>query len=384
VRVDVDMLEAMSAEIEQRLASLVREIYELAGGEFNIASPSQLREVLFDRLHLSAKGVRRGKTGLSTDVDVLTRLAADHPLPAKILEHRGLAKLKSTYVDALPAAVDAAQRLHTSFNQAVAATGRLSSSDPNLQNIPIRGEEGRRIRTAFCAAQGYVLIGADYSQIELRLLAHFSNDPALVGAFRSGGDIHAQTAAEVFGVLPGTVTAEMRRTAKVINFGILYGMGSQRLARELGIAVAEADRYIRSYFERYAGVREYMDGVRAEAKERAYVTTLLGRRRTLPDLSSRDRALAQAAERTAINTPIQGSAADVIKLAMVAIHRRLLAERLDAHLILQVHDELLVEAAESASEVAAAIVLTEMEGAYPLRVPLKVDIGIGRNWAEIH
>lgn len=385
VRVDVEVLAAMSNEIEERLTSLVREIYELAGTEFNIASPPQLREVLFDRLQLSRKGVRKGKTGLSTDVDVLTRLAAEHPLPAKILEHRGLSKLKSTYVDALPAAVDRATgRLHTSFNQTVAATGRLSSSDPNLQNVPIRGDEGRRIRSAFCAVDGYVLIGADYSQIELRLLAHFSNDPVLVSAFQSGDDVHARTAAEVFGVFPGTVTAEMRRTAKVINFGILYGMGSQRLARELGIAVVEAERYIRSYFERYAGVREYMDEVLAQAKEQGYVTTLLGRRRTLPDISSRHRALAQAADRTAINTPIQGSAADVIKLAMVAIHRRLVAEKLDAHLILQVHDELLVEASERDAAVAKGIVLAEMEAAYPLRVPLRVDMGVGRNWAEIH
>jgi DNA polymerase-1 len=253
-----------------------------------------------------------------------------------------------------------------------------------LQNVPIRGEEGRRIRTAFCAEDGHVLIGADYSQIELRLLAHFSDDPALVAAFRSGEDIHARTAAEVFGVLPGTVTAEMRRTAKVINFGILYGMGAQRLARELGIAVAAADRYIRSYFERYSGVQGYMEGARMQAKDLGYVTTLLGRRRSLPDISSRDRNLAQAAERTAINTPIQGSAADVIKLAMIAIDRRLEAENLQARLILQVHDELLVEASEKDAEAATAIVLAEMEGAYPLRVPLKVDAGVGRNWAEIH
>lgn len=385
VRIDLRVLETLSAEIEERLARLTAEIHELAGTQFNIASPAQLRQVLFDRLQLSRKGVKRGKTGLSTDVDVLTRLAREHPLPARILEHRGLAKLKSTYVDALPFFVDPATgRLHTSFNQTVAATGRLSSSDPNLQNVPVRGEEGRRIRSAFSAAEGCLLIGADYSQIELRLLAHFSGDPVLIDSFRAGDDIHARTAAEVFGVLPATVTAEMRRTAKVINFGILYGMGPQRLARELGIAVAEAERYIRSYFERYAKVREYMEHVRAEAKERGYVTTLLGRRRTLPDIGSRDRALAQAAERTAVNTPIQGSAADIIKLAMVAIHRRLREEHLDAHLILQVHDELLVEGAEDHADRARAVVQAEMEEAYPLRVPLRVDVGVGRNWAEIH
>jgi DNA polymerase-1 len=293
--------------------------------------------------------------------------------------------LKSTYVEALPAAVDPLSgRLHTSFNQTVAATGRLSSSAPNLQNIPIRGEEGRRIRAAFRAADGCVLIGADYSQIELRLLAHLSGDPALIGAFRSGEDIHTRTAAEVFEVLPGLVSADMRRTAKVINFGILYGMGSQRLSRELGIAVSEAERYIRNYFERYAGVRVYMEGVRSQAREVGYVTTLLGRRRTFPDISSRDRALAQAAERMATNTPIQGSAADVIKLAMVAIHRRLKAANLAAELILQVHDELLVEVAERDVEAARAIVQEEMEAAYPLQVPLLVEVGVGHNWAEIH
>lgn len=382
---DVTVLKQMSDEIAERLSVLEGEIYELAGGEFNIASPPQLREVLFERLNLSRKGVRRGKTGLSTDVDVLTRLAADHPLPAKILEQRGLAKLKSTYVDALPAAVDPTTgRLHTSFNQTVAATGRLSSSDPNLQNIPIRTEEGRRIRSAFRAADGYRLIGADYSQVELRLLAHFSNDPALVEAFRAGEDVHARTAAEVFGVLPGTVSAEMRRTAKVINFGIIYGMGAQRLSRELGIAVAEAERYIRSYFDRYAGVRSYMEAVRTQARESGFVTTLLGRRRTLPDIASRDRALIQAAERTAINTPIQGSAADLIKLAMVAVHRQLRAANLEADLILQVHDELLVEVTERDTEAAKAIVHREMEAAFALRVPLLVESAVGRNWAEIH
>jgi DNA polymerase-1 len=385
VHLDAMLLRQMNEEVTQRLSALVDEIYEQAGGEFNISSPPQLRDVLFERLKLSRKGVRRGKTGLSTDVDVLTRLAAEHPLPAKILEHRMLAKLKSTYIEALPAAVDAATgRLHTSFNQTVAATGRLSSSDPNLQNIPIRGEEGRRIRAAFRAADGCVLIGADYSQIELRLLAHFSRDPALVGAFRSGEDVHARTAAEVFGVLPGMVSAEMRRTAKVINFGILYGMGPQRLSRELGIALSAAEGYIRSYFERYAGVRNYMENVRLQAKQVGYVTTLLGRRRSFPDISSRDRALAQAAERMAINTPIQGSAADLIKLAMVAIHRRLRQAKLAGELILQVHDELLVEVVERDVEAARAIVQQEMEGAYPLEVPLRVEVGVGHNWAEIH
>jgi DNA polymerase-1 len=385
VRLDVSALAAMSRELDVRLSALMQEIYTLAGGEFNIASPPQLREVLFDRLQLSRKGVRRGKTGLSTDVDVLTRLAAEHPLPAKILEYRALAKLKSTYVDALPAVVNpATSRLHTSFNQTVAATGRLSSSEPNLQNIPVRGEEGRRIRTAFIAAEGCVLVAADYSQIELRVLAHLSADPVLLAAFQAGDDVHARTAAEVFGVLPGTVTAEMRRAAKVINFGIIYGMGPQRLARELGISLDAAERYIGSYFERHRGVRAYLDATLAAARARGYVTTLLGRRRALPDLSSRHRGIAQAAERTATNTPIQGSAADLIKMAMVAVERRLEAEGLRAGMILQVHDELVFEVAEADRERTMAVVREQMEGVFPLRVPLRVDLGCGRNWAEAH
>lgn len=385
VRLDVEALAQMSRELEARLNTLMQEIYALAGGEFNIASPPQLRTVLFDRLGLSRKGVRRGKTGLSTDVDVLTRLAAEHPLPAKILEYRTLAKLKSTYVDALPAAVDPRTgRLHTSFNQTVTATGRLSSSDPNLQNIPIRGDEGQRIRAAFIAVEDCLILAADYSQIELRVLAHLSGDPALVAAFRAGDDIHARTAAEIFRVHPDAVTPAMRRAAKVINFGIIYGMGPQRLARELSVPLDEAERYITSYFERYAGVRAYIEALLAEARQRGYVTTILGRRRALPDIASGHRGVAQAAERTAINTPIQGSAADLIKMAMVAIDRRVGQEQLRAAMILQVHDELVFEVPEDERERMAMIVREQMEGAFPLNVPLRVDLGWGRNWAEAH
>ena len=385
VRLDVAALAAMGQEVESRLATLMQEVYALAGGEFNISSPPQLREILFDRLGLSRKGVRRGKTGLSTDVDVLTRLAAEHPLPAKILDYRALAKLKSTYIDALPAAVNPRTgRLHASFNQTVAATGRLSSSDPNLQNIPIRGEDGRRIRAAFIAADGCVLVVADYSQIELRVLAHLSEDPVLVSAFHTGDDVHTRTAAEVFGVFPGAITAEMRRAAKVINFGIIYGMGPQRLARELAIPVAEAERYIDSYFARYAGVRAYMAGVQAQARQRGFVTTILGRRRTFPDLASPHRGVAQAAERAAANTPIQGSAADLIKMAMVAIDRRLMREGMQAGMILQVHDELVFEVAVGDRERVMEAVREEMEGVFPLKVPLKIDLGWGSNWAAAH
>jgi DNA polymerase-1 len=385
VLLDVARFEKLRKEYAQRLDTLMGEAYELAGGEFNIASPQQLREVLFEKLGLPTKGVRRGKTGYSTDVDVLTRLAARHPLPGKILEYRALAKLKSTYIDALPEAVNPSTgRLHTTFNQTVAATGRLSSSDPNLQNVPVRGEQGRRIREAFVAPPGSVLVAADYSQIELRVLAHLSQDRALLDAFRSDQDVHARTAAEVFGVLPGTVTADMRRTAKVINFGIIYGMGPQRLAYELGISLAEAQRYIGSYFERHAGVREYMKAVANEARERGYVETVLGRRRAVRELNSRDRGAAQAAERAAANTPIQGSAADIIKIAMIAVERRLARENVEAALILQVHDELLLEAAEGDPEAVARVVREEMESAMSLTVPLRVDVAWGQSWSEAH
>jgi DNA polymerase-1 len=385
VRLDVDALSAMSHEYAGRLDALMRDIYELAGQEFNINSPPQLRTVLFDKLGLSKKGVRRGKTGYSTDVDVLTRLAQAHPVPAKILEYRALSKLKSTYLDALPAAVNPRTgRLHTSFNQTVAVTGRLSSSDPNLQNIPARGEEGRRIRAAFVAEPGAVMVAADYSQIELRVLAHLSQDPALIDAFHGDADIHARTAAEMFGVLPGMVTPDMRRAAKVINFGIIYGMGPQRVAHELAIPLADAQRYIETYFNRYARVRHYLDETIVAARERGYVTTLCGRRRLLPDLHSRDRMVAQAAERTATNTPIQGSAADIIKLAMVALAGRLTHEGVRGWMILQVHDELVFEIAEADHERAEAIIRQEMEGVLPLSVPLRVDLGSGRHWAEAH
>jgi DNA polymerase-1 len=384
--IDVARLEALSHEFAGRLETLMREIYALAGGEeFNINSAPQLRTVLFDKLKLSKQGVRRGKTGYSTDVDVLNRLARVHPLPAKILEYRALSKLMSTYVDALPAAVNPTTgRLHTTFNQTVAATGRLSSSDPNLQNIPIRGDEGRRIRECFIAATGHHLLAADYSQIELRILAHLSRDPALLDAFQQNQDVHARTAAEVFGVMPGLVTTDMRRAAKVINFGIIYGMGPQRLAHELGIALAEAQRYIEQYFARYAGVRSYMQSVVEQARVTGYVTTILGRRRSVPDLRSTQRGVAQAAERVATNTPIQGSAADVIKIAMVNVERRLRRDGMAAALVLQVHDELLLEVRDDEIGRVTEAVREEMEQAIALSVALRVEIGVGTTWAAAH
>ena len=382
ITLDVGALGSLSGEFGATMDGLMEEIHAAAGGPFNINSPPQLREVLFERLKISSRGVRRGKTGLSTDVDVLTRLGREHPLPAKILEYRALSKLKSTYVDALPALVDPRTgRVHTSFNQTVAATGRLSSSDPNLQNIPVRSDEGRRIRAAFVAAPGHRLISADYSQIELRLLAHLAEDPVLIEAFARDEDIHARTAAEVFGALG---SAEGRRLAKVINYGIVYGMGPGRAARELGVPLAEAESYIAGYFARYAGVRRFVDETIAAARERGYVATVLGRRRYLPELGARDPAVRQFAERAATNTPIQGSAADLIKLAMLEVSRRLRAAGLHAQMLLQVHDELVLEAPEAEADQVAALVREAMEGVWPLRVPLRVDVHSGANWAEVH
>jgi len=385
VRIDAEALRAMGVEWRGRLEALTAEIHALAGGEFNIGSPIQLREVLFERLGLSTKGVKRGKTGLSTDVDVLTRLAEEHPLPAKILEHRALAKLLSTYVDSLVAAVNPETgRVHTVFNQTGAATGRLSSNDPNLQNIPVRGDEGRRIRGAFIPAAGCLFVAADYSQIELRVMAHLSGDPGLTAAFRAGQDIHAATAADIFETLPGMVTPDMRRIAKVINFGIMYGMGPQRLAGELGISHAAAQKYIEQYFERFQGVRRFIDDTVARGRETGYVSTAFGRRRLVPELQSRHRATQQAAERAAINMPIQGTAADLIKIAMVRVDRRLRREELQAEIILQVHDELLLEVPEAEVDSASAAVREEMEKAAELSVPLVVDVGRGLSWAEAH
>ncbi len=385
VRVDADALATLASEYRTTLAAAEIAIFELAGGPFNINSPIQLREVLFDRLQIPTKGLRKGKTGISLDVDAMNKLATVHPLPAKILEHRALTKLLSTYVDPLPLLIHPETgRIHTSFNQTVAATGRLSSADPNLQNIPIRTDDGRRIRAAFVPAPGRVLIGADYSQIELRVLAHLTGDPVLVEAFTTGEDIHTRTAAEVFDVLPGLVTAEMRRRAKVINFGIIYGMGPQRLSRELSIPLADAQRYITNYFARLVGVTRFIDTTLAEARRQGFVTTLLKRRRYLPELSSPDDNLRAFAERTAINTPVQGSAADLIKLAMVKLEARLTGERLPAAMILQVHDELVFEADAGAVADVSAVIRHEMETVVPLAVPLTVDVRSGASWDEVH
>ncbi len=383
IRVDVERLRAYSEELAGALERSEKRIQELAGEPVNPSSPKQLQKVLFDKLKLRV--VKKTKTGPSTDQSVLEVLAAEHPLPGEILAYRSIAKLKNTYVDPLPELVDPeTSRIHTSFNQTVTSTGRLSSSDPNLQNIPVREEEGRRIRRAFVAAPGYLLLSADYSQIELRLLAHFCGDETLLGAFESGLDVHAATAAELFGVPVGLVTPQMRRSAKAINFGILYGMGAFRLARDLRIPRKEAQRHIDRYFERYGRVRAYLDETLESGRKKGYVSTLFNRRRYLPDLNASNRTARQAAERMAINMPIQGSAADIIKLAMIKTQEQLDREGSSARLLLQVHDELVLEVPERELDRTAELVKESMENVVELKCRLVVDIGHGTNWAEAH
>ncbi len=383
VRIDPDQLGAFSREMEGKLQTLEKEIHQMAPRPFNIGSPKQLGEVLFEEMQLP-RG-KKTKTGWSTDVEVLTNLAENHDIARKILEYRSLAKLKSTYSDALPKLLNPETgRIHTSFNQAVTATGRLSSSDPNLQNIPIRSEEGGRIREAFVPAEGNRLLSADYSQVELRLLAHLADEPLLREAFVRGEDIHARTASEIFGVFPEMVTAEMRRQAKTINFGVLYGMGAFSLGKDLGISTKEAQGFIDNYFARYPGIRGFLESKKQEAREQQYVTTILGRRCAVPEIHSPNGAIRAYAERNAINYPIQGSAADLIKVAMVRIHQRLQAEGLAARMVLQVHDELVFDVPQGELETVRALVKEEMEGAIPLSVPLVVEIGVGANWREAH
>ncbi len=383
IRIDPEFLGGLSAEMEKKLAVLEKQIHEMAGGSFNIGSPKQLGEVLFERLGLP-KG-KKTKTGWSTDVEVLNNLGEEHEIAARILDFRSLSKLKGTYTDALPKLIHPETgRIHTSFNQAITSTGRLSSSDPNLQNIPIRTEEGRRIREGFIPADGCLLLSADYSQVELRILAHMADEPALKESFARGEDIHRRTASEVLGVFPDMVTDEQRRAAKAINFGVIYGMSAFGLAKQLGIGRREAQQFIDTYFERYPGIRTFMDARIAEAREKLYVSTLLGRRCAVPEILSKNGAVRGFAERNAINYPVQGSAADIIKVAMVRIARRLAAEKLETHMLLQVHDELVFEVPQKELGDVTILVREEMEGAVELSVPLLVEIGSGRNWREAH
>lgn len=384
VSIDRNALSEMSLRLEREIETKAREIYDCAGCEFNINSPKQLGDVLFNRLNLP-KPVKYGKgKTISTAVDVLEALAASHNAPRLVLEYRQLSKLKSTYVDALPALLNPVTgRLHTTFVQAGTATGRLSSINPNLQNIPIRTELGREIRAAFTAAPGNVLLAADYSQIELRLLAHFSRDPLLVEAFRKGEDIHTLTASQVFGVPPLMVTADHRRQAKVVNFGIVYGLSAFGLSQNLGIEPGEAKQFINAYFEKYSGVRAFIDKVLEETRREQKVKTLFGRVRPIPDINSKNANLRGFAERTAVNTPLQGTAADLIKIAMIRIDAAIRERRLQAKMTLQVHDELVFEVPEQELEEMLSLVREQMEKAHPLAVPLVAELGVGPNWRDL-
>jgi DNA polymerase-1 len=383
IRIEPLALQELSARMESDIERTAAEIQRMAGRTFNINSPQQLGKVLFEEMALPPPG-RSGKTkSFSTAADVLESLAAEHPIAALILDYRQLAKLKGTYVDALPQLIDPdTGRLHTTFNQAGAATGRLSSSNPNLQNIPIRTELGREIRAAFVPRPGWKLVVADYSQIELRLLAHMSHDRLLVEAFRNGEDIHTRTAAEVFGVPPIMVTPDLRRNAKAVNFGIVYGQSAFGLANQLGISRQEADRYIKSYFERYAGVKKFIESTIAEVRQTGMTRTMFGRRRPIPDINSRNPNARGFAERTAVNTPLQGTAADLIKLAMIRIDHLFAERRMLAKMLLQVHDELLFEAPPEEVQTVTGMVKSEMENVHKLEVPLLVDVGIGDNWRD--
>jgi DNA polymerase-1 len=384
VKIDQKQLGVLSKRLDGECSSKAKLIHQLAGQEFNINSPKQLGDVLFNKMNLP-KPVKYGKgKTISTAVDVLEELATEHEIARRVLEYRQVSKLKSTYVDALPMLLNPETgRLHTTFNQTGTATGRLSSNNPNLQNIPIRTEQGREIRAAFIAEEGHVLLAADYSQIELRLLAHFSDDELLVEAFRRGDDIHALTAAQVFGVPPMMINEEHRRRAKAVNFGIVYGISPFGLAAQLGIEQKEAKKFIDAYFAKYKGVRAWLDGVLEQARKEQRVSTIFGRTRPIPDINSKNANMRGFAERTATNTPLQGTAADLIKLAMIRLHAELLARKLKSRMTLQVHDELVFEVPLDEVETMRELVRDKMENVYELKVPIVADVGVGKNWRDM-
>ncbi|MCK4708646.1 MAG: DNA polymerase I, partial [Gammaproteobacteria bacterium] len=384
VKVNVNMLNQQSDELAASIEAIKQQAYELAGEEFNLASPKQIQHILFEKMEIPV--IRKTPKGQpSTAEDVLQELAEEYELPKLLLESRSLSKLKSTYTDKLPKMVDAnTGRVHTSYHQAVTATGRLSSSDPNLQNIPIRSAEGRRIRQAFVPEQGRIMLAADYSQIELRIMAHLSQDESLLTAFAEGIDVHKATAAEVFGIPLDEVENEQRRAAKAINFGLIYGMSAFGLAKQLDITRSEAQEYVDLYFARYPGVKAYMEQMRELAKEQGYVETVFGRRLYIPDIKASNAQRRQYAERTAINAPMQGTAADIIKLAMISLEQKIQVKKLPIKMIMQVHDELVLEVASDHIDAATDLIRTEMEQAASLKVPLVVDVGLGDNWDEAH
>ncbi|HEX6084377.1 MAG TPA: DNA polymerase I, partial [Thermoanaerobaculia bacterium] len=383
IRIDANLLRSMSKSMGEQMATLETEIYKEAGTEFNINSPMQLGHVLFEKLQYPVIKKTKTTKSFSTSVEVLEELATHgYAVPQLILQHRELHKLKGTYVDALPQLVAADGRVHTTFNQAVAATGRLSSSDPNLQNIPIRTQTGREIRKAFVADEGFVLLSADYSQVELRILAHISQDESLIETFRRGADIHRATASKMFNIPEDELTAEQRRAAKVINFGVLYGMSSFRLSNELGISGQQAKDWIEAYFNRYPKIQEYLDKTLIEARQTGKVTTLFGRVRYIPEIHNRSFTVRGNAERMATNAPIQGTAADILKMAMIELERRLGEHGAGARMLLTVHDEIVIEAPETSAADVAGIVKETMENVFPLSVPLAVDAHWGKSWYD--
>ncbi|RMD58726.1 MAG: DNA polymerase I [Nitrospirae bacterium] len=383
IRVIKPMLKEISKELSDELKEVEKGIFSLAKCSFNINSPKQLQEVLFKKIGL--KPIKKTKTGYSTSTEVLQQLSLEHPLPAEILRYRTLSKLKNTYVDTLPNFIDPKTgRIHPTFNQCATATGRLSMSEPNLQNIPVRGEWAFKIRRAFVPEDGCLFISSDYSQIELRILAHMSRDESLIDAFRAGVDIHRKTASDLFGIAPENITEEMRRKAKTVNFGIIYGMSPHGLSQQLNISHKEAKEYIDRFLSTREGVRYYIESIKREASEKGYVKTLFGRRRPIPEINHPNANIRQQGERLAINTPIQGSAADIIKKAMLNIADRIRREGMESRMLLQVHDELLLEVPHKEVDIAKSMLKEEMEGAVQLLVPLKVDISVGKNWAETH
>jgi DNA polymerase-1 len=388
ISVDVKLLNQLSQEAADEVKKLTKKIFKEAGEEFNIGSPLQLGKILFEKMQVqkeSGTRVKKTKTGYATDVDVLEGLKGV-PIADMLLDYRQLTKLKNTYLDVLPDLVHPSdKRIHTSFNQTIAATGRLSSTDPNLQNIPIRSEFGRRIRGAFVPADSkHVLISADYSQIELRVLAHITEDPNLIETFNKDEDVHARTASLIFNVPMDQVTKTQRNQAKTINFGVIYGMGPQRLARENGVTMAEAKKFIEEYLAKYPGIQKFTTEQVELAKAQGFVSTILGRKRPLPDINSSNVGLRINAEHMAVNTPIQGSAADLIKIAMIRIHEKLKTKKMKTAMLLQVHDELVFEAPKDEVDDAKKLIVREMENAMELKVPLKVDVGVGKSWLEAH
>jgi DNA polymerase-1 len=383
VKIDIPLLKKISHDFAEKMGVLEMTIYALAGEPFNINSPKQLQQILFEKLKLPVK--KKTKTGSSTDISVLEELASEHELPKRMVEYRQYQKLKSTYVDALPLLVHPQTgRVHTSFNQTVTATGRLSSSDPNLQNIPIRSDMGKEIRKAFIAEKGNVIVSADYSQIELRIFAHIANDENMITAFQKGEDIHTATASRVFNIPLDQVTSDQRRYAKTINFGLMYGMGPFRLSKELNLSMDEAKKFIENYFNLYPSIQKCIVQIIEQAKDRGYVETLFGRKRYIPELNNMNRNIQELGKREAVNTVIQGTAADIIKVAMVSIYKKFNEQKLYSKMILQIHDELVFEIPQKELSEVKSIILQDMESVIPLKAPLKVDIGVGENWLEAH